>query len=213
MEWLAFTWGIKPAVRLRLPPEIAERRRRDAILEGFAIAEAVDREAAILYVARRPEDAEVLRDAEAPLLAGGATGAEQRAGHLALGRGLGYPRCCVEAYADRLAAGALAHGHEDYALAKEALAASETLHARLSYFRRARHEYLIPYYPCRFDCEWSLRYATGTFEAIERRSRPGDAGRLRDALIERLVLTPDGEPHPDDGAERTGGVRLWFDVF
>ncbi len=83
MEWLAFTWGLKPAVRLRLPPRVAEQRRRDAILDGYALAEATDGDAIILYVAREPEAAKALRDAEAPLLAGGATEADQRAGHLA----------------------------------------------------------------------------------------------------------------------------------
>ncbi|MBX3271776.1 MAG: hypothetical protein KF729_16025 [Sandaracinaceae bacterium] len=190
LEVLAFAIGIKPALRFAGEPPEAERWRA----RGAAVAEGHG----IVYVARSEQDARALRDAEALVHPGArrrAPDAEILEAHRALGRGLGYPRCCVEGFVARVVRGVdeRADGTraaERVVAAEDALRRTRVTHARLSFLLPTR-EALVPFDPCAFDCAPSLRYAAALFAAYEARE-PESAASLRARLLAPLSLDASG---------------------
>jgi hypothetical protein len=107
---------------------------------------------------------------------------------------LGYPRCCVEAFVERVQRGVTvrrdrSHASEEIVAAEEALSRSEDLLGRLNVLSSPR-DALVPFFPCRFDCDPALRYASALFEALRERNDDG-ADALRAALCVEVALPRD----------------------
>jgi hypothetical protein len=202
-ELTALLAGLKPAMRVTAGVEqaeaIAARYRAQGLRVVFA-AEPVQlgaRATAILYVARREADAVRVRDAEALVLPGrSAPLAEGLPAHEAVGRWLGFPPCCVEAYCarvargvDRLAAGGPGGLAEDYVAAREAW--SPAPDPRLNHLLFAARIKLVSFYPCGYRCPTAIAYAQAVLDAIAK-SAPADAPRLLAALSIPVAIAPSG---------------------
>ncbi|MBK8696329.1 MAG: hypothetical protein IPN17_29685 [Deltaproteobacteria bacterium] len=111
VEWLAFTAGLKPAVRRTVDPARADEVAARFVREGAAVLRADrhavlgGREQVVLYAARSHDLAAALRDAEATVLPGHPTVGDVVAAHRAVGAALGFPACCVGAFWERPARG------------------------------------------------------------------------------------------------------------
>ncbi len=102
-----------------------------------------------------------------------------------MGRALGYPECCIEAF---VSAGPRATTHD---LLRRAHARSRAFSWLLNCLNPASPFPLIPHLPCRFDCEASIVLARAVHGLLDRLF-PGLAGTAR-ALLRRpcLLLGPD----------------------
>ena len=204
LEALAFGIGIKPALRLRLSrdrtaPEVRRWRRR-----GVAVVET----AGLAYIARDEARARALARAEEvirPGLPQRTPDGEVLAAHRELGRLLGYPACCVEAFLERVARGVdvLPDGSRASELAvafDAALRRSERPRWELSFVLPQRRA-LVPFDPCALDCAIALRYATALLGAYRERD-PDAAAELERRLRAPVRLTRDGVLlESDDPAE------------
>jgi hypothetical protein len=126
-----------------------------------------------------------------------ADNSKRLAAHRELGRSLGYPACCVEAYvciaADFDVQGPSRALHEDFVHARAALARTATFaHGRLNPLLLSSRIRLLTFYPCRYDCPMALKYADAVYEAMERKA-PRAAAALDAALACRMLLAPSGE--------------------
>ncbi len=97
-----------------------------------------------------------------------------------MGRALGYPRCCIEAF---VAAGPDATLDD---LHRQAHARSRAFWWPLNCLDPASPFRLIPHVPCRFDCEASLAMAQAVAARLDRLF-PGLRGTA-ETLLSRLVL-------------------------
>jgi hypothetical protein len=198
---VALERGLKPAVRISIAPERRTEIERRAERAGMAVevarraARIGGREAAIVYVARERERARAVRDAEDVVLPGGPSGAptpEMLAAHGAVGAGLGYPGCCVEAFVARVARGVTVRSgggeaSEEYVAAEDAARAA--VHdARLDVLHRATHGALVSFYPCLLDCAPARERASALLAALPR----DDARALVAALARRVAIALDG---------------------
>ncbi|MFO0630908.1 MAG: hypothetical protein U0325_35505 [Polyangiales bacterium] len=220
-EWIAFEAGLKPAIRVVLaaPDEIADlaatvRSRGWGFYASPDPVRFSSYTQRIGYVARTDDDARALADLEAPE---GDDGVRFAAGDAAqnerLGVGLGYPACCTAAFARRIALGVSrcpddTLAHEDYAAAAWALADTTAPHWTLNnLLPDPDPPRLVTWFPCRYDCEATRRYAEALFAILEARS-PTMAAAWRAALQQRTGVDRDGgrTTHPTDDA-----TVLWVD--
>lgn len=217
-EWIAFSVGLKPAIRRTV--DRAEVGRAEALLRsgGAVVLRAREtallgsREQVVLYVARSTEHAEALREAEAPVLPGRGAAADAAARHRAIGRLLGFPACCVEAFLDRLDRGVdrLDRGGpgglaEDYVAARSAWVPQAD--ARLNPLLMPMRAQLVSFYPCRYDCPAAVVVAESLRAALAAR-QPKTAASLLGLLSRPVAIAPDGARallELDDA--RTGVVR------
>jgi len=215
LETLAFGIGIKPALRVRLAEPAAREREADRWRERGA---SVVAHAGLLYVARDEATAAALREAEAAVLPDGPLrppDAAVRDAHRTLGRLLGYPRCCVEAFVERLARGVEVRADggraaEVVVAAEDALRRGRRRHARLSFFLPKRRA-LVPFDPCAFDCQPAMLYADALLSAYSERDRTA-ANELAGALLGEVRLAADGARlRPDD--PRPHVVRIRWDTL
>ncbi len=218
LEVLAFRIGIKPALRARVPaarlPSIVPRVRE----RGLAVESAVIGDEVLIYVAREAARAEALREAEALVVPGSAPRApddEVIVAHRELGRLLGYPRCCVEAYLERLVRDVHvrrdgSRASEEVVAAEDALSRSTTKLARLNTLVSPTRA-LVPFQPCSFDCDVSARYAERLFDALRER-HPAEAETLRTMVCAELRVAIDGRLLDADD-EREAALVLSFDRF
>lgn len=201
VEWLAFTAGLKPAIRIS-----ADESSAPSIVDRFSGAGASvitcrgfmgeAREAHVLiYVATSVAAAERLRDIEAPLLKPD----KNRPGKLEvdstreLGLGLGYPPCCVDAFTDRLARRPLFRDPsdpvDDYAAARAAWVARPD--PKLNTLLLPIHARLITFEPCSYRCSHAIAFADGVLELALRHDRPAGLALL--GLLGRdVVIATDG---------------------
>lgn len=205
VEWLALAAGRKPAIRRTVEPARAaevEGRMRGA---GFAVERAEGeayfggRAVAVVYAARDPAAARALREAEAPILPRrpSPTGGRPDLGaHREVGRLLGFPACCVEAFVARLVRGVDVlppdgpRGlHEDYVAARAA--ACPTPDARLNPLLMQARAQLVSFYACAFDCVPAREHARGVVEAVEA-ARPGATREILGLLARPLAIASDG---------------------
>ncbi|MFO0658213.1 MAG: DUF483 domain-containing protein [Polyangiaceae bacterium] len=102
-----------------------------------------------------------------------------------LGRLLGYPRCCVEAFVSS------SSQRKNVSLIERAIGNTQGLAlARLNVLDLAVFHY-ISWYPCSYRCEWSARYANALADRI-RRVAPAFVTHIDRALSKhRLVLHDD----------------------
>lgn len=201
-EWIAFSAGLKPAIRRTVDP--AELPRVEAQLRsgGAVVLRAREtallgaREQAVLYAARSADHAEALREAEEGVLPGrgGAPDAPDR--HRAIGRLLGFPACCVEAFlvrlhrgVDRLVEGGPGGLAEDYVAARCAWVREAD--ARVNPLLMPVRAQLISFYPCRYDCAEAVGLAEAVRALIAAR-QPGTAASLMGLLSRPVAVAPDG---------------------
>lgn len=102
-----------------------------------------------------------------------------------MGRVLGYPGCCVDAF---VAAGPLASTAD---LLRAAHARSRAFAWELNCLDPLSPVTLIPHVPCSFDCEPSIRMARRVLGLLPR-VYPFLDGAARDLLSRRALLFPDG---------------------
>lgn len=215
LEQLAFRIGIKPALRTWVSTRRASGLVQGLERRGVAVARSVELDGkVVLYVGRDRARVEALRAAEAIVLPGrGAPSEEGLAAHRTLGRLLGYPRCCVDAYLARVARGV--HLRADGTRAAEVVVALEDAASR-SDSRLGRlnvvapgHRALVPFYPCRLDCEYAARFASALYDALRLRDVAA-AEALRAALVAPLHLDVDGT---EWRAPEPAVLTLTFDRF
>jgi hypothetical protein len=130
----------------------------------------------VVYVARSRPQAEALRDAERRILADSDVPpkAVELEAVCEMGRRLGYPVCCTEAFVDRLAAWPVNppsdHPTEAYLAAHAAwVPRPRTL---LNNLLLGSHARFITFEPCRFDCDVAYRFARAVYDAAIRRDLP-----------------------------------------
>ncbi|MFT3769686.1 MAG: hypothetical protein QM820_29975 [Minicystis sp.] len=201
-ELVALLAGLKPAIRVTASPDRAGEVAAKYRARGLKVVEAAEvvsiggRKVVILYVARAEAHAILVRDAEARVLPGRVVTdtAADREAHREVGRRLGFPRCCVEAFCtrvergvDRLASGGPGGLAEDYVAAREAWV--ERPDARVNNLLFAARIKLVSFYPCRYDCAVAIRFAQAVHEAIAR-VQPGAAHVLLDALAQPIAIAP-----------------------
>ncbi len=201
-EWLALLEGVKPALRLWRDRAKAAAEADAARRRGFAV-EAVevpgDPPRTIVYVARTPAAARMLRALEAPIWPGQAPrplSPDDLAAHRALGAALGYPPCCVDSFVARVERGVTrlpsgARAHEDFVAASVALAGSATLSPLCNIFAAGRNSCWVSHVPCRLDCAASIAYATAVRAAYLRRS-PAAAALMDRELALDVAIGRDG---------------------
>jgi hypothetical protein len=124
-----------------------------------------------------------------------------------LGRLLGYPRCCVDAFVDS------SSQRKNPEVLRAALARTlGRAAARLNIADLAVFHF-VSWYPCAYDCAWSLRYADAVAGLVARLSPGPDgfASRIDAALARhRLVLADDVQLSID--GERAGGALTLREV-
>jgi len=201
-EWLAFSAGLKPAIRRTADPSELARVEAQLRAGGAVVVRAREtallggREQAVLYAARSGAQAEALREAEDGVLPGRARATDARARHAAVGRLLGFPACCVEAFlerldrgVDRLAGGGPAGLAEDYVAARGAWVPAAD--ARVNPLLMAARAQLVSFYPCRYDCPAAVGVAEAVRAALAAR-QPGTAASLMALLSRPVAVAPDG---------------------
>lgn len=198
-ELAALTAGLKPAMRVTAPPEEADaivaryRARGLRVVRAAEIVPIGGRAAVILYVARAERDAILLCDAEAPTLRARPEDGANAGAHREIGRRLGFPRCCVEAFCDRVERGVdvLPGGSrvssEDYVAARDAWVPRPD--ARINNLLFAARVKLVSFYPCRYDCAIAIRFAQAVLDAVAR-AQPDAARALCDALSRPIAIAP-----------------------
>ena len=206
LEWIAIKAGLKPANRITIAPERAEELEARARHEGFFVArgarvvEFPGRPAAVvLYLSPDAERARELVDAEAPLLPPASSRLRLHEAvllHARLGRLLGFPPCCVDAFGTRLRRGVTRRlggrdAHEDFVAAECAAQGSHRFLGRLNDLSPDRHVRIVTFYPCRYDCPRAAGYSSGVFAAAER-SSPAATAALRTALLGTVSIATDG---------------------
>jgi hypothetical protein len=216
-DWTALEAGIKPAVRIRLGAfdasrlaTVLEARGAAVVMSSTPLHAGDSSDDVVLYVSRSHARAEGLRDIERCTLEVEADTPTRLAAHRELGRSLGYPACCVDAYvrivSDFDAQGPARALHEDFVHARAALARTTSFaHARLNPLLLSSRIRLLTFYPCRYDCLEALEYVDAVYQAMKHKD-PRAADELDAALACRIVLAPSGErallSHSADGSLR-----------
>jgi hypothetical protein len=225
-EWVAFDIGVKPGLRLTISSEDAVREIQSLTARGLSALPAerpISRpgrpDETILYVARAPDAARALRDAEAPVLPGKDSRlsvADIAESHERVGALLGFPSCCTAAFVERVTRGVTTRAgggsaHEDYVAAEDAIRRSRAFHGRLNDMLRRERLWIIPFYPCKYDCETALLYADAVWDALVS-AAPAAARSLRESLSAPVRLLPDGTRVQQDGRSRDA-LLVAFDRF
>jgi hypothetical protein len=216
IEWLAVRAGVKPATR-QVPGAAADGQDLVAVAARHGlhtvVVEAPEYLAdfstgvgtgcrTIFYVGATPEAAQAAVDAERAMIA--AVGREApvtRRLNEALGRALGYPECCIDAFLPRCDVPNAVLRFE--ALRRTGASAFALLNDVDP--RRA----LISHFVCRYDCAASLQYARAVLDAVAA----VDATRARElaaALAGVVVLFPDGGAVQLDEAHPAGAGRYVY---
>ena len=202
LESIAFAAGLKPAIRRTVDPseldavEAQLRAPGVVVLRARRTARLGAREQAVLYVARTAEHAGALRDAEEAVLPGASGAPDARERHREVGRLLGFPPCCVEAFlarldrgVDRLDARGPGGLAEDYVAARSAWVPRPD--ARVNPLLMAVRAQLVSFYPCRYDCPEAVGVAEALRAVLERR-QPAAAAALLALLSRPVAIAPDG---------------------
>lgn len=197
-EWVAFAAGLKPMVRRTADPsdaDAAESRLRSLgapVVLRSAVMSVGGRDAVVLYAARRLDDAEALRALEAAITHGPGDAPT----HREIGRRLGFPPCCTEAFCERVARGVdrltddgPGGFSEDYVAARAAWVARPG--PWTNPLLMAARAQLVSFYPCRYDCPVATRYARAVYERL-RAKAPEAAAATLEKLSRPVVVAHDG---------------------
>lgn len=201
-EWLALRAGLKPGLRLAADaasaPEIAERYQRHGCSVALAHARiGLERRARVLvYVGATAQIAAGLRATERHLLEPHISPRDRAFFTRELGMRLGYPTCCVDAFAERTrrGGGLLRDGdperHDpDYVHVHEAWVDKPDW--RLNTLLMPHHARLISFAACRLDCAAAAAQA-GEIHRLVAAEAPAALPVLEDMLARPLVIGPDG---------------------
>jgi hypothetical protein len=225
-EYHAFRKGLRPAVRLSAEPGQSGRIVELYRTLGAAVVTAagglssdqrhVDRAIEAIYVARTAAEAEALREAEAPLVGGArASIGEGVRATRAMGLGLGYPACCVEACCARYARRRENPGGpaQAYLAARDAWVPAPRW--QLDDLLFAAHVSVISFEPCSYACDAATRYADAVLAVlggVDRAALEGIERALRrcvalDARGGRAIVTLSGQAITGAEALRGDGGR------
>lgn len=198
-EWLALRAGLKPGLRITAEP--GEGAAIVARYRGFGCAVAVAkgpvgnkrRGQALIYVAATAQAAAGLRAAEKPLLDPQVTPRDKAFYTRELGLRLGYPACCVAAFAEMVRAGDPRHAatrpHPDHVHARMAWTARPDW--RLNCLLLRQHARLVSFAACRFDCPAALGQAEALRGELQRHA--AELLPVLEAMLRRpLALGRDG---------------------
>ncbi len=233
VEWLAFQAGIKPALRVsadasRIDEIVARYRELGAhVARSHAPVRCGDRDLWVAYVAHSIHEARELRRVEG-----------QPRHDVELGRLLGTPGCCAEAFDARLRLphrGSLGNrvlrppwqlvrgvfdervrraGADDWYLAAYDAWVERPL-PPLNVLLLSEHRHLLSFDPCRYDCEAALSLATRIADAIARVDAPW-LEHLMTELSRPIAITPERHrAHVElEGPLEKGSriVRAWAPV-
>ncbi len=94
-----------------------------------------------------------------------------------IGKIFGYPQCCIDAYNNRV--------NKDYIL-ESYKSTKEKFDWKLNNFIQMPNYYLIPHYPCSYDCKESIKLATRILEEIKK-EEPAFAEQI-ERYLKRPVL-------------------------
>lgn len=127
--------------------------------------------------------------------------AQDDEGHLSLGRSLGYPRCCVEAFI------AAAPPRRSARVLSGTLAATQGALEPLLNVLDLDVFHFVSWFPCSFACAHTKRYAAAVHALVSRRHPTFARAAVQALSAHRLVLT-DGVQLSLSGACEGEGVRL-----
>jgi hypothetical protein len=227
-EWLGLKAGLRPAIRLTVEPSWVEEvsqvfTKMDAtVLQSEGTVVIDHRTVQILYIGRDEEVLKELRTAEWPLFdhPEKLTVQDKIDRHRIIGRCLGFPSCCVEAFCawsgrgvGTLEAGGPIVASEPYVSAYEARVPSPNplLNDQLEQLRLR----LITFSPCSYTCEAASTFASKLFKAIEDFHGAEPAQNLLAQLSRPTAIGKDGQrawihcsssaPHTIEQAEALPG--------
>lgn len=147
----------------------------------------------LIYVAATTQAAAGLRAAEKPMLGPGVTPRDQAFYTRELGLRLGYPACCVAAFAAQVRVGhprsAARQPHPDYLHARKAWAPRPDW--RLNCMLLRQHARLVSFAACRFDCPAALAQAEA-LRALLGQHAPAELPVLEAMLRRPLAIERDG---------------------
>jgi len=201
-EWLALRAGIKPGIRIAADvvsaPAIAERYQRlgcSVVMTHGRIGRE-RRPRVLIYIGATPQAASSLRATEAHLLDPKTTPRDKAFFTREFGMRLGYPHCCVDAFAERtrrgsghLRDGDRDHHDPDYVHVHDAWSARPDW--RLNNLLMAHHARLISFAACRFDCASALTHAHAIYQLVAAET-PSHLPVLEDMLRRPLLIASDG---------------------
>jgi hypothetical protein len=202
-ELQAVLAGIKPVMRLSTEgtdeATLLARYARFGLVacaaDGTFIDEAGEhgRRLRLVYAARSLETAERVRDIEAKTFAPRTSVEARAAEYHDLGIALGYPRCCVDAYVQRVIVAPSARPGAERAEAF--LAAAGAWHAspawQLDHLLFETGDALITFTPCSYRCPAALDYASRVLAHVSLVA-PLAARRLRRRLAVDVAVDAQG---------------------
>lgn len=194
-EEIALAAGLKPLVRQLLDQDLVEATRARFEQAGFVVAVANVRYAGRGGKRRSFGVDDAPADAQAPVFVGRDRAVAEAAAACELERWdvqaqpmgalLGYPPCCVEAFATTPAP------RPNRELAARALARTAGRpNPRLNTLDQAVFHY-VPYSPCSLDCAPSLAYADAVAQLVRGRHPAFAAGVDASLAAHRLMVTDD----------------------
>ncbi len=205
-ELQAVLAGIKPVMRLSTSREESEgeamlraRYARFGLVaaagDGLFIDDDGDheRKLRLVYVARTMAIAEHVRAVEAKTFAPKVSVQARAAEYHELGIALGYPRCCVDAYVERVALSpSLAPSEalsEAYLVARGAYVPSPSW--KLNHLLFECGSALVTFTPCGYRCPAALSYANAVLAHVDAEA-PLAAARLRRRLTHEVAVDREG---------------------
>lgn len=202
IEFMALRAGLKPGIRIAADvtsaPAITERYQRGgcAVFSARGRVGLERRPRVLLYIAGSPQAAAGLRATEAHLLDPTIPPRDKAFFTREFGLRLGYPQCCVDAFAERSrrGGGRLREGDRDrhdpdFVHVHDAWVPRPDW--RLNNLLMRHHLRLISFAVCRFDCARALVHAHA-LEDLVARDAPAALPVLQDRLRRPLLLAPDG---------------------
>lgn len=127
--------------------------------------------------------------------------APQPADVTALGELLGYPGCCVKAYADLLPI------HDNRYVIKTTMRRSERFDPLLNNLSLGSFHH-IPWFPCAYDCPESIAIATRVDEALLQRAPSAHAAVHKAAVLPRLYMDDRRQVILDGRVQADGSVAF-----
>ena len=192
-EWAAFSLRLKSVVRMRVADEeladvVASFERFRLVFQSAPCAQPAMQ---LLYVGREIAATRRALEAEAQIINAVSERTSLKA-HRGLGRELGYPECCVDAFAERLRLGMRPDcqgtvADEAFVMAHAASAAGAPHYAQLNVAAEDQRARLIPFFSCTFRCRRALDWACAVYERVSEVDAY-EARRIKVELSKPVVL-------------------------
>ncbi len=209
VEWLAFKAGLKPAIRISCEPADAESVERRCRAGGASVRRATQsiegRRLSVVYVAHSAKQAEELERIESGKRLRGWLPAQSGNHSRRLGRLLGYPACCAEAFHGRRHTRRL--DDDWYRSACDAWVARPE--PRLNVLLMAEGRSLLSFDPCRLDCIAALELADRVASAVRKVDAAWLAHTERQLALPIVVDAAGARAHVElDEAIPSGSARI-----